>query len=102
MPKTKTGEKITWKEFFSRWKKGIEEISPLQKVTNEVRGTGITLMGFIVAFVAVIWKRAQIGLLAYGLILIFLGSIITTFLRWISLKQQKKLLVEIERRLEDE
>ena len=61
MPTTKTGEVITWKEFMIRWKKGIEQISPLQKLINEARGTLITLIGFIVSFFAVIYVRGRIG-----------------------------------------
>ena len=90
MPTTKSGEKITWKEFMSRWKKGIEGMTPVQKVTNELRGTFISLLGYIVSIIAVIWKREAIGLLAYGLILIFLGSIISTGLKYIALRQQLK------------
>ena len=92
MPKKKDGTIITWKEFFKEWKKGIDNITPLQKMQNEARGTFITLLGFLVSFVAVIYMRETIGLLAYGLILIFLGSIMTTGLRWLALKQQLKLL----------
>jgi hypothetical protein len=96
MPKTKTGEVITWKEAGKRFKQGIDNITPLQKLQNEIRGTLITLLGFIVAFIAVIIKRESIGLLAYGLILIFLGSIITTGLKYLGMKQQLKFFKNID------
>ena len=91
MPITKDGEVITWGEFMQKWKHGIENLTPLQKITNELRGTFITLIGFIVSFIAVIYAREGIGIISYGLILIFLGSIITTGLKWISLRQQIKI-----------
>ena len=101
MPKTKSGEIISWKEYFKRWKVGIDNITPYQKVRSEVSGSRITLAGFIVALIAVIIQRERIGLLAYGLILIFLGSVITTYLRYASLKQQMKLLKNFEKEVEN-
>lgn len=92
MLKDKEGEELTFKEFLVRWKEGIENLTPLQKLTNEKRGTFITLLGMIFSFFAVIWFREEIGLLAYGLMLIFLGSSITTGLKWIALRQQYKML----------
>ena len=86
--KDKAGKEITFKEFIQRWKEGIINITPIQKLTNEIRGAFITLLGFILSFIAIIFLREKIGWLAYGLILIFLGNIITTFLKWNSLKQQ--------------
>jgi len=99
MPKTKKGEIISWKEFFKRWKQGIENLTPQQRIKNEIRGTFITLLGFLVSFVAVIILREKIGLLAYGLILIFLGSIINTGLKFFALKQQSKIFKQIEEQI---
>lgn len=96
MVKTKSGENISWKEAFKRFKDGIENITPIQKLQNESRGTFLTLLGFIFSLIAVIWKRDVMGLLSYGLILIFLGSIITTGLRWFGLRQQLKLFKNTE------
>jgi hypothetical protein len=96
MPKTKEGEQISWKEFGRRWKSGIESLSPLQKLENESRGTFITTLGYLVALIAVIININKIGLLAYGLILIFLGSLITSGLKWIALKQQLKFLKNLD------
>jgi hypothetical protein len=36
MPKTKTGEQITWKEFFKRWGEGMKSITPRQKLDSQV------------------------------------------------------------------
>ena len=101
MPKTKAGEQITWEETLVRFKKGIENISPIQKLENETRGTLITFTGFVFSLIAVIWMRSEIGLLAYGLILIFLGSGITTGLKYIGLRQQLKLFKDTEGQSDD-
>ena len=90
--KDKAGNKITMKEFWTRFKKGLDEITPIQKLENDIRGNFVSLIGYIVALVAVIISRESIGLLAYGLILIFIGSIWTTGLKWLSLKQQYKFM----------
>jgi len=95
--KTKTGEQITWAEALKRFKQGLADLTPIQKLKNEARGTLIILIGFIVSFGAVIWKRTAIGFLAYGLILIFLGSIIITGLKYISIKQQLKYFEKTEK-----
>lgn len=101
MPKTKDSEKISWKEFFLRWKKGIENLTPSQKLTNEIKGTLITLIGFVIATIALIIYRKEliVSWFAYGLILVFVGSIITTGLKWLGLRQQLKMLKRIEEQL---
>jgi len=101
MPKTKQGEVITWKEFFARWKQGIENLTPLQKLSNEKRSTFVSLIGYLVALVAVIWQIEKIGLLSYGLILIFIGSIWSTGLKWIALRQQYNFIKELDENMGD-
>jgi hypothetical protein len=96
MPKLKSGEYVTWTEALKRFKKGVEDITPIQKLENELRGTFITLLGFVFSLIAVIWKRDAIGLLAYGLMLIFLGSSITTGLRYLGLRQQVMVFKNLE------
>jgi len=96
--KDKDGNKLTTKEFFSRWKSGIQNLTPIQKLTNETRGTFITLIGSVVCLIALIVYRDRffVNWFAYGLILIFLGNIITTGLKWLSMKQQLKFFKDTE------
>ena len=98
--KDKQGNKLTIKQFFSKWKQGIENITPKQRLVSEVRGTLIMLVGYIFSFFAVIFMINKIGLLAYGLILIFFGMAFTTGLKWIALKQQLKVFDDIEKQME--
>jgi len=92
LPKTKEGEKITLKEFFKRWGTGIKNRTPKQKVSGELFGTFITLVGFTMSFIALIIFRDKliVSWFAWGLILIFLGSMVNSFLKCISLYQQLK------------
>jgi hypothetical protein len=96
MPKLKTGEQISWKEALVRFKKGVEDISPIQKLQNQTRGHVLMIIGFLVSLIAVIIKRNDIGLLSYGLILIFLGSLFNSITTYLSLRQQIKFIKSID------
>jgi hypothetical protein len=54
------------------------------------------LIGFVVSLIAVIYKFESLGLISYGLILIFLGSIITTGLKYLGLRTQLKQFEQYE------
>ena len=99
--KDKEGNKLTAKDFLARFKSGIENLTPLQKISNESRGTFTTLLGYIVSLIAVIIMREKIGLLSYGLILIFIGSVWNTGLKWLSLRIQVKFLKDLENTKEE-
>lgn len=94
--KTKTGEEITIKEAFNRFKKGLEDITPKDKLNYEVMATFVSFLGYLFSMLAVIYLHKGIGLLSYGLILIFLGSMIATGLKWLALRQQAKFFNENE------
>lgn len=97
MPTTKDGEKITWKEALGRWKKGIENITPLQKLQNEKRSTLINLIGFVVGLIGLIYYFGTFpnAVFTIGLILIFLGNAWNTGVKYLSLRQQSKFLESI-------
>ena len=101
--KDKAGNQIPMKEFFARWKKGIENITPIQKLSSDTNGTFVTLLGYLFALVATIIKIDLIGLIGYGLILIFIGSTWTTGVKWLSLRQQYKFLknLDLETKIEE-
>lgn len=91
--KTKTGEKITGKEFMKRWKEGIENITPKQRMENEKNSTFTMLIGYIVGLVSLIIFRDSfvVSWFTYGLILIFVGSVWGQGIKWLALKQQLKI-----------
>ena len=45
--KTKAGEKISGKEFMSRWKKGMQGVTPLQQTRMTFKSTFIMLFGLL-------------------------------------------------------
>lgn len=92
MPKTKTGEVITWGEFLSRWKLGIESISQLQQVSMQVRFTWLTIIGLLCGVVISI-----IGILKlWWLLIILLAGLGNTVIQLIGLWQKKVLLKRME------
>ena len=90
--KDKSGNKITAKEFSKRFKEGIQNITPEQKLSNDIRATFITFIGYLVGFISIIvfFKEFPNGWLAYALILIFLGSAYSSATKFLMLLQQKK------------
>ncbi len=90
--KDKEGNKLTFKEFMTRWKGGIENVTPLQKTKIQLTGTKITLLGLFLGLCVSIygWKN----LWWVGIILI--GALINTGVQYLATKQQKKLYQTIE------
>ena len=84
MPKTKSGEVITWKEFFKRWGEGIEGITPKQKIKTQILGTKISLGGMFGGLLISIYAWKQLWWV--GIILI--GAIINTLVQYLGQRQQ--------------
>lgn len=99
MPKTKSGEKISWKEFFARWKDGIENITPAQRIKNELISNSITFVGYVVGLVALIVFREKliVSWFAYGLMLIFFGMIWGNGLKLLGIIQQLKFFKSMDK-----
>lgn len=92
MWKDKEGNKLTHQEFISRWKKGIEGITPIQKIKTQILGTRITLIGlFLGLFVTII----AIDKL-WWVMIILIGAIITTGVQYLGFIQQRNILKNIE------
>jgi hypothetical protein len=96
--KDKEGKKISFKEFLSRFKEGIKNITPVQKIQNELISSLISLSGSILCLIALIIFREKllVNWFAYGLILIFVGTIYSNLIKSIGLYQQKRVFKQIE------
>lgn len=92
MPKTRTGDKISWKVFFKRWKEGINGVDIYQKINIQIFSTRIILFGILSGFI--------ISLLQYKLLwwlsLILLGSLINTYISYSILKNQKNTIDKLK------
>lgn len=88
----KFGNQITIKEFFSRWKSGIREITAFQQ-------TKISLMGIIMMLVGVIWGLIMTYISkTYWLFTILLGSFVLVSMNLLANIQKYLTLKELNKR----
>ena len=96
MPLTKSGEEIDWKEYFHRWKLGIQGITMEQKLTVQIRGVQIMIIGILMGlFVSIFgWKKL------WWVVIILIGVLINTIVQYLGLLQQKIMFNNINKQLE--
>ena len=88
--KDKEGNWITAKEFTTRWKQGVEGITPIQQTKS-------TISGYLIIFIGVLWGL----ILAYKsgtwwLFIILIGSTVVTGTQFIGTLQKYILLKKME------
>lgn len=91
--KDKYGNKLTIKEYFKRWGKGIEGITPIQKLKTQITGTRISLVGLSCGLAISIYGWEKLWWV--GIILV--GAILTTGVQYLGFKQQYNLLKNLEK-----
>lgn len=99
--KDKEGNKVKTKEFFKRWKKGIEGITPLQQAKTNVMGIWITMTGIIAGLVINALVRMQnqwvwIEIILIGSFTITLMSLVSGMQKYWRLKELNKAMKELE------
>jgi len=92
MPITKTGEKISWKEFISRWKNGIEGITPLQQTKSLFTSNVIMFIGMVLGFIISLFNFKTL----FWLTIVLAGGIINIFINMLSTWQKMALLLKLE------
>ena len=86
------------KEFFARWKKGIERTSPSDQTNAQLQFTNITLIGILCGFAVSVYYWRTTWWLA-----IILGAAFgNTFISRIALMQKKKLIESFDAQLNQE
>ena len=88
MPTTKSGEKISWKEFMKRWKKGIEGITPYQQVKMTIRSTWIVVIGLVAGIVVSCFNLKNL----WWLMIILVGGLFNTLIIQLGNYQKHKIL----------
>ena len=88
MPKTKAGERITWKEFFKRWGRGIEAITPLQQVKGQIQSTWIIIIGITIGLIFCLLSIRNLWWLG----IILFGALGNSLITLIGLTQKKRML----------
>ncbi len=88
----KQGNELTKKEFFKRWKSGIEGITPLTQTNIQVRSTWIMLLGVSLGIVVSLFAFSNM----WWVFIILLGALGNTLMQLVSLKQKQKILKEFD------
>ncbi len=96
--KTKSGEKVDAKEFLRRFKEGLSNITPLQRLQNEQRATFIMLIGYLVGLVSLFIFREEflVSWFTYALMIIFLGATYGQVIKLLALRTQLKLFKDLD------
>ena len=90
MPTLKSGEKITWKELGSRWKLGMQKVTPLQQCL-------ITQWAQIVSGAGVIWGIVfSIRLAYWWMMVILIGGLILVGVQFLGNWQKKMILKKMD------
>lgn len=84
--KTKKGEKLKFKDFMKRWKRGIEGITPLQSTKTQLMGIWITLTGIIAGIVINVLMRMK-GQWVW-ITIVLCGSLILVIMNFIGTLQK--------------
>jgi protein-S-isoprenylcysteine O-methyltransferase Ste14 len=98
MPTDRFGNKLTWKEFFSRWKKGIEGVTALQQTKMQFLSTIIILIGIICGIVITLFALETV----WWLTIILVGALFNTLTQLLGLWQKKQLLSRFNTPLQKE
>ena len=92
----RTGEYVSWKQFFQRWKKGMEEVTPLQQAQ-------VNQLGYITVLIGIIWGiifSIRVG--QWWLVVVLIGSLIVSSTATLGNWQRKNTLKKIDKLMEDE
>jgi len=91
--KLKTGEQITTKEFMSRWKKGIQEITPYQQSKISLVGSCFMIIGVITGLITTfILKTWWLFIILCGSFLLVGVGTIANYQKYIALQKINNLM----------
>jgi hypothetical protein len=95
--KAKTGEELEFKEFMSRWAKGLDGITPLQQTKTMLWGFAIILIGLIWGALATFLTRMWWAfLLIWGSLPITAMQLVSTIQRYNAQKRTEQIMEELE------
>jgi len=92
MPKDKEGNELTWKEYGSRWKKGIEGITPLQQKKMQMNSMYIIVLGLVCGLSITLFNFKVL----WWLSIVLCGGLFNTLVQLIAVYQNKQALERLE------
>jgi hypothetical protein len=90
--KDREGKEVTWSEFKTRWKSGIQKVTPSQQVKSQILFTYITIIGLLCGIVVSIWKFSTLWWLG----IILLAGLGNTIVGLVGIYQKKFQLQKYE------
>ena len=90
--KDKQGNELTFKQFTSRWKSGVESVSPLQQTKIQLNSTWIIIVGLAAGIVISVINYKTL----WWLLLILIGGLGNTLVQLLGLWQKKNILSQFE------
>lgn len=94
--KDKLGNELTTGEFFSRWKQGIQQITPYQQSAINLMGTVLVLIGVLMGLYATFITKV------WWLFIILTGSLFLTSMALLSGCQKYYALKRINQQIKEE
>ena len=92
MPKDKKGNKLSWKEFFKRWKHGIDGVTVMQQTKTQIQSSYIMMLGM---FFGIIVSAANYEKF-WWIIIVLIGGILNLGISLLGLYQKKHQLQYFE------
>lgn len=92
--KSRTGEKLTIRQFFKKWGKGIEGITPIQQTRSQLFGTWIVITGMLAGIMINFLTRVKYQW--YWIEVILIGSLIITSYSMVGLYQRYRKLKTVD------
>lgn len=96
--KTKTGEELNFKQFIERWKQGINEVTPMQRLESSIFFQQIMTLGFFLGLCLALYKYETMWWLA----IILFGGLGMNIIQYKGLKQQLNVFKKIEEQFKNE
>lgn len=90
--KDREGKEVGAKEFFRRWREGIEGITPLQQASATYKNTWIMIIGLFLGFLYSVWQIKNL----WWLSIILAAALMNTLIMQIGNYQKYKALKRME------
>lgn len=83
--------KMTHEGFFTKWKQGIDKVTPIQQFKVQLFSYWIIFIGIILGIISCIITKT------WWLMIILIGSFILTGMQWLGVYQRYRILQKIEK-----
>ncbi len=99
----KTKEELTFKQFFKRWRRGVEGITMMQQLKSQIMGTWIVISGMLAGIIVNAIIRLKnvwwwLEIILCGSLLITSMGLVGTLQKYWRQKQVEETIKELEKK----